>query len=195
LHKEPVSRISVVDREQQRTEDMAKTRVRKEEEIKEYVSQLKAPSTVMADLSRLKVNNINAFRRKAEGEDVSVRVVKKTLLAIAFKEAGVEVDVKTLPGSISLLVAGSDAVAPAKLLAELRKAHKDVEIPVIGGLLEEAWLDAAAVEALSKMPSKQEMLAKVVGTINAPLSGFVGVLNGNLRNLVQVLNAIKEAKA
>jgi large subunit ribosomal protein L10 len=174
---------------------MAKTRVRKEEEVKAYTDQLRAQSVIMADTSRLKVNTLNAFRQLAKKESVGVQTAKKTLLKLAAKDAGVDLDVDRLAGSVTMLVGLGDAVAPAKLLAELKKANKEIEIPVLGGMLEAKWLDAKAVDMLAKMPSKQEMLAKVVGTIQAPLSSFVGVLNGNLRNLVQVVNAIKDAKS
>ncbi len=161
---------------------MAKTRSRKESEVREFVDGLKnAKSVVFADLSALKVNDASAFRRNAKKEDVGVSTAKKTLLRIALKEAGITVvDPKALGGSVSMLFGFGDAVAPAK---------------VLGGLLDGALMSAAEVKALAKLPSKQELLAKLVGTLNAPVSGFVNVLAGNLRGLVTALNAIKDAKS
>ncbi len=173
---------------------MPKTKVRKEEDIRNYVTSLGSASVIMADLSRMQVNDLNAFRRKAEKEGVGIVNVKKTLLTIALKEAGIEgVNPKGLSGSVYAVNSSEDAVAPARLLAELKKTEKD-KVVLLGGIVESKWADVAAVEALAKLPSKQQLLAQVVGTLNAPVSGFVNVLSGNLRNLANVLNAIKDAK-
>lgn len=174
---------------------MAKLRSRKEAEVKEFVDGLKnAKSVVFADLAGLKVNDANSFRRTARKDDVSISTAKKTLLRIALKEAGVTaVDPKNLGGSVSMLFGMGDAVAPAKALEAFRKDHESVKI--LGGLLDDQWMSAEQVKALAKLPSKQQLIGQLVGTLNAPISGLVNVLNGNLRGLVVALNAIKEAKA
>ena len=173
---------------------MPKTRVQKGKEISEFKEGLQgAKAIVFADLSALKVNDTSAFRSLARKESVSVNMTKKTLLRLALKEAGVStVDVDALKGSISLLFGQGDVVAPAKVLEEFRKTHENIK--VLGGLLDDAWMSADQVKALAKLPSRDQLIAQVVGTIRAPLSGLVGVLQGNLRNLVYTLNAIKESK-
>ena len=65
---------------------------------------------------------------------------------------------------------------------------------MVGGVLERKFLSQQEVVNLSKLPSKDELIAKVVGSIRAPLAGLVNVLQGNIRGLVQVLNQIKESK-
>jgi len=174
---------------------MAKTRSQKASEVSAFVEALHAgKSVIFADLSSVKVNDANKFRRAAEKESISVNLTKKTLLTLALKEAGISaVDMKSLNGSVSMVVGLEDAVAPAKALEALRKDFEGVK--VMGGLLDGVWMDAAQVKALAALPSKQELLGQVVATINAPISGFVNVLAGNLRNLVTVLGAIKDAKA
>ena len=62
-------------------------------------------------------------------------------------------------------------------------------------MLEGAFISAEKVEALAKLPGKKQLLGQLVGTLNAPISGFVNVLAGNLRGLVNILNAVKEKKA
>lgn len=173
---------------------MAKTRSRKESEVREFVDGFKrSTSVVFADLSALKVNDASAFRRTAKKDEVAVNTAKKTLLRLALKEAGIEsVDVKALGGSVSMLFGLGDAVAPAKVLEAFRKDHENVKI--LGGLLDGQWMTAEQVKALAKLPSKQELIARLVGTLNAPISGFVNVLAGNLRGLVTALNAIKDTK-
>src|SRR5688572_16773733 len=174
---------------------MAKLRSRKEAEVKEFIAGFKnANSVVFADLAGLKVNDANSFRRTAKKDDVAINTAKKTLLRIALKEAGVTaVDPNNLGGSVSMLFGMGDAVAPAKVLEAFRKDHESIKI--LGGLLDDQWMSAEQVKALAKLPSKQQLIGQLVGTLNAPISGFVNVLNGNLRGLVVALNAIKEAKA
>jgi large subunit ribosomal protein L10 len=174
---------------------MAKTRARKEAEVQQVVDGLRgAKSVVFADLSALKVNDATAFRGNAKNDDIEVFSSKKTLLRIALKEAGLEgIDVAQLQGSVSMLFGKGDEVAPAKALEAFRKDHENIK--VLGGILESKWMTADEVKALAKLPSKDQLIAQVVGTIRAPLSGLVGALQGNLRNLVYVLNAIKESKS
>lgn len=174
---------------------MAKTRQQKEAEVQKFIDGLKgAKATVFADLSTLKVNASSSLRRKAEKESVDIATAKKTLLRLAFKEAGIDnVDPKSLPGSVSMLLGSGDEIAPAKIIEAFRKENEGVKI--LGGILESKWLSADEIKALALLPSRQEMLAKLVGTLNAPVSGFVNVLAGNLRGLVTALGAIKDAKS
>ena len=173
---------------------MAKTRAKKQTEISDFTSGLKeAKAVVFADLSALKVSASTDLRRKSKKEDVSIKTAKKTLLKLALKEAGVtSVDEKALTGSVSMLFAYGDPVAAAKTIETFRKDNEKTAI--LGGIFESQWMSADQVKALAKLPSKQELIARVVGSIRAPLSGMVGVLQGNLRNLVYVLNAIKDSK-
>ncbi|MBI4457444.1 50S ribosomal protein L10 [Candidatus Uhrbacteria bacterium] len=173
---------------------MAKQRVQKEASVKEIAQELgRMKSAVFADLSGLKSNESNSLRRKSQKEEIGIRMTKKTLLHRALKDAGVEsVDTSALPGSVFILYGFGDEVAPAKTLAAFAKDHE--RVGVLGGVLESRWISSEQVKALSKLPSKQELIAKVVGSIQAPISGLVNVLQGNLRNLVGVLNAISKIK-
>lgn len=174
---------------------MAKNRVKKESEISRYVKELQAAkSIVFADLSKLKVNESNELRRQAGKEAIGIVAAKKTLLRLALKKAKIEgVDVANLPGSVSLLLGTGDEVAPAKVLVEFSKKHENLS--VLGGLLEAKLMSADEIKALAKLPNKQQLLAQVVATINAPLSGLVGVLQGTLRSFVYALAAIKDTKS
>jgi large subunit ribosomal protein L10 len=173
---------------------MAKTRAQKQAEVQQVAQGLKeAKSIVFADISSLKVADSTALRRKAKEQEVEVKTVKKTLFNLAAKDAGVSVDAGTLSGSITLLMGRGDEVAPAKLLSEVKKANENVA--TLGGLLESNWMTSSQVTALASLPSKEMLIAQVVGSIRAPLSGLVGVMQGNLRGLVYALNAIKDAKS
>jgi len=174
---------------------MAKSKQQKELTLADLTGQLEAAkSVVFADFRGLTVKEATEFRNKARKEDVRVLVAKKTLMRLAFSKAGYEgVDPAKLEGALVMITGMSDEVAPAKLAAEFSKEHEALKI--VAGVLERKLVDAAAIKALAKLPSKQELLARLVGSINAPLSGLVNVLAGNLRGLVNVMNAIKDQKA
>lgn len=173
---------------------MPKTRVQKQGTVEELVDVLKgAKSAVFATYEKLPVKEIETLRRSAKEQGVYYMVVKKTLLQIAMKEAGYDVDAKAIPGNFATLFGFEDEVAPAKIVAAFAKEHEAMKI--VGGALERKSMDAASVKALAKLPNKQELRGMFVHTLQAPITGFVNVLAGNLRGLVQVLNAIKESKA
>ena len=188
--------VSQVDRELIHAyRHMAKTRKQKESTLADLVGALgKAKSVVFADFKGLSVKDATAFRNLARKENVGVMVAKKTLMRLAFKDAGYEgVDPSTLEGSVVMVAGFDDEVAPAKLAADFAKDHEALKISA--GVLERKLVNAAAIKALATLPSKQELIAKAVGSIRAPLSGLVNVLSGNLRGLVNVLNAVKDRNA
>lgn len=175
--------------------DMAKTRAKKTNEVAKSVESLGAArSIVLADITRLKVSGATELRRRARAEKIKVITIKKTLLRLALKQAEIGgVDEASLKGGLTLFYGLGDEIAPAKILAEFAKTNENLAI--VGGLLEEKWLTATDIKALAQLPSKEQLIAQVIGTIRAPLSGLVGVLSGNLRSLVLALNAIKAAKS
>jgi len=174
---------------------MAISRKHKEQIVTKLVDELaKTKSVVFADFQELKMPEIEELRGKCIDENIGYTVAKKTLLNIALEKAGIkDVDAKTIEGSIATVMGFEDEVAPAKILADFAKAHNALEIKA--GILEGKFVPAEEMIKLSKLPSKAELYAKVVGSINAPISGFVNVLAGNIRGLVYALNAIKESKS
>lgn len=174
---------------------MAKTRSQKELTLKELVDSLnRSKSVVFADFRNMSVGDATAFRRKARKENVGVVVAKKTLMRLAFKEAGFEgIDPSTLKGAVLLALGYDDEVAPARVAAEFGKDHESLKI--VAGVLERKLVTAAAIKDLAKLPSKSQLIAQVVGSIKAPLTGLVNVLQGNLRGLVTVIGAIKDQKS
>jgi len=154
----------------------------------------KSKSLVFTQFSGVSVTAMEGLRAKAREEGVGVTVAKKTLMDIAAKNAKLEgLVVSDLPNSVVTLFGFEDEVTAAKLAADFSKEHEDVKI--VGGVMEGKYADADQMIALSKLPSKDELYAKMVGSLNAPVSGFVNVLKGNLRGLVFALKAISEQKA
>lgn len=174
---------------------MAKTRKEKEAIVANVTEKFRGMKAAgFASISGFTMNQANELREKAAEQGVEIFIAKKTLLNQAAQDAGLEgVDPKSFEGSILTAVSFNDEVSAAKLLKEFTKVNEDVKL--VAGVLEGKGLDAAGVEQLALLPSKEELLAKMVGSLNAPVSGFVNVLAGNLRGLVTVLGAIKDQKA
>jgi len=172
---------------------MPKTRAQKGEIVNELADKFgRMKSAVFTSISGFTMPDADNLRAKGREQGVEVMVAKKTLLEKALKQSGLEIDAKGFEGSVLTTVGFEDEIAPAKIMATFLKDRESMKI--LGGILEGKLVDAASVKTLASLPSKQELLAKVVGSINAPVSGFVNVLAGNLRGLVTVLGAIKDKK-
>jgi large subunit ribosomal protein L10 len=102
-------------------------------------------------------------------------VAKKTLLSVAFKQAGVNVNPRELDGNIGVAFGYDDSIGAMKLMGDFAKKYEALKI--IGGVFEGKFIGAAEAIALSKLPSKQELLGQLVGQLQAPISAFVRVLN------------------
>ena len=173
---------------------MAKTREQKEQVIKDLINKLKkAKSLVFVNFDGLKVKEVEQLRKNCRAENVEYFVTKKTLIKKAFKEAGLgEIDPNKFEKEVATVFGYEDEVAPARIVQTFAKEHEALK--AFGGILEGQYVEGNKIVELSKLPSKNELLAKVVGSIKAPVSGFVNVLAGNLRHLLYALNAIKESK-
>lgn len=174
---------------------MAISRAHKEQVVASLTEKFKGmKAAAFAQVSGLTMPQSDELRSKAREIGVEVVIAKKTLLAIAAKEAGIEnIDPKTLEGSIITAIGLEDEVAAAKLLKEFGKANDDA-IVLAGGVLEGNGISAEEVNQLAALPSKEELYAKLVGSLNSPVSGFVNVLAGNIRGLVTVLGAVRDNK-
>jgi large subunit ribosomal protein L10 len=173
---------------------MPVSKQQKKEIIASLEEKLKrAKSVVFTKFFNVKANDINSLRVSFKEQGSEYVVAKKTLMDKAFEKTDVAgVAMRDMDGEVATVFGYEDEVAPAKILDTFAKTHEGIQM--IGGILERRFIDANAVQALAKLPSKLELYAKVVGSIKAPVSGFVNVLAGNLRGLVTVLKAIEEKK-
>jgi large subunit ribosomal protein L10 len=157
------------------------------ESIKEKMSQSK--SVVFADYRGLSVNQFNELRQKIKDQGGEVLVTKNTLLKLAFAKEELN---QSLNGPTAVILGYEDEIAPIKVIADFQK---DNDLPTFkAGVLEDKVLSQEDLIQLAKLPGKQQLQAILVGTLAAPLSGFVNVLQGNIRKLVYTLNAIKNQK-
>lgn len=174
---------------------MAKTRAQKAEVIAKITDRFKRmKGAAFSHAMGYTMEDADKLRAKAAAKDVDVFVAKKTLLTLAAKAAGVTgVDSDSLDGSVLVAVSYGDEVSAAKLLKDLSKEKNTIKM--LAGVLEGKFVGEAEVKRLADLPSKEQLLGQLVGTLNAPVSGFVNVLAGNLRGLVTALKAVQEKKA
>lgn len=152
-----------------------------------------AQAIVLADYRGLTVEQDTALRNALRAAGVDYKVVKNTLTSLAMKANGLEDLDSYLSGPTAMAISTTDAVAPAKILAEYAKKFEKLELKA--GMVEGKIIDVDGIKALAELPSREVLIAKVLGGFNAPISGFVNVLNANLKGLVVALNAIAEQKA
>jgi len=173
---------------------MAKSKQQKELTVKSLTDKLgRAKAVVFANFEGLTVSQVTKLRNECRVSNVDYLVAKKTLLKKALELVGLkDIEPKAMAGGITTVLAYDDEVVAAKVLSKFAKDNPALKIA--GGILENKFVAVATVNSLASIPSREELLAKAVGSIAAPLSGLVKVLHGNLRNLVFVLQAIREKK-
>ncbi|MDP3957120.1 MAG: 50S ribosomal protein L10 [bacterium] len=163
--------------------------------VLEVAKKIKASKAlVFANFKGVSVKDVTTVRKELTQSGSGWQVLKKTLLNIALKDAGITIDVRKLDGQIGVAFS-HDEVTAAKVLAEFANTHKTIPFTIEGGTLGVKELSIGEVNALAKLPSQDELRAQLVGTLQAPISSFVRVLSGNLSGLVQVLKAIEGKKA
>lgn len=169
------------------------TRLQKENIVLEALENMKkAKSMVFVDYRGLTVSETRDLKKKLLGTQGVFQVIKKTLLLRILEKCKISVKEELLDGQIAVLFSQEDEVSSVKVLHDFVKNNKKMRI--LGGILDFVVIGADLVESLAKMPGKQEMLGKTVGTIQAPISSFVRVLGGNIRGLVTVLHAIQKTR-
>jgi large subunit ribosomal protein L10 len=156
----------------------------------------RAKSIIFASYNTLTVKENEELRSKLRQENNEYYVAKKTLFNLALKDKAISgLDIKKFTGQVAAIFGYKDEVSPAKIVGQFKKEKdKEGKIEFIGGILENKYLTSNEVANLATLPSKKELYAKIVGSINAPVSGLVNALAGNIRNLVQVFKAIGEKK-
>ena len=170
-----------------------KAKPEKEKKIKDIGDKLsRSHLVILTDFKGMTVKQITELRRKLDAHQAEYRVLKNTLTIRALPEDKAPLK-EHLTGTTAVLFGFGDPVMPAKTLVNF---ISEAEKPrIIGGMMDGQFLPEATIKSLAKLPSREELLARVVGGLQAPLSGLVNVLAGNIRKLVYALNAVKEKKS
>ncbi|MBZ9572180.1 50S ribosomal protein L10 [Patescibacteria group bacterium] len=160
------------------------------EDLKEKIGKQKA--IVFVGFSGLKVRNLFDLRERLKKADSGLIVARKTLLRLAFKNYDLDISqgIEKFREQLAVVFGFKDEILPAKIAYQFSLENKNLKI--LGGYFEGKFREAEETISLAKLPSREELLAKLLNSIASPISSFINVLEGNLRNLVFVLSAIKK---
>jgi large subunit ribosomal protein L10 len=151
-----------------------------------------AKSVFLTDYSGLTVEALTNLRRSFRKSEVEYLVGKNTLVRLAAEKAGYQALAPYLEGPTALAFGMKDAGAPAKVILDFLKSHPKPAIKAF--IFEGQFFEAKQAEQVSKLPSRQDLLVQLAGTLNAPLYGLVNSLQGIIRNFVYALHAVGEQK-
>lgn len=160
-------------------------------EIKERFAA--SAGVIVADYRGLSVKEMRTLRtnvRRAGGE---VKIYKNTLAELAIRELAMPSMDALLTGPTAIVFLEGDPVAPAKAVMDFAKEHKLLEVK--GGFIEHAVVDAESVKAIASLPTREALIAKLLGTLQAPASSLVRVLNGPAAAFARALRAVADQKA
>jgi large subunit ribosomal protein L10 len=147
---------------------------------------------IISDYKGLNVSKIGDLRRKLKTENIEFQVVKNSLLARASEETDVNLIKEHFKGPNAVALSYDDPVAPAKILTDFAKENESLEIKA--GVMNGKVLELSEIKALSSLPSREELLAKLLSTFNAVPSSFVRTLNEIPKKLLYLLSALRHQK-
>lgn len=172
---------------------MLLTRTKKEQLVSDMGEKLTgSPAVLLVNYQGLKVNEINDLKDKLGKAGISFQVIKNTLFKIALKKANIAIDEALLDQPIALVWGNADEVQPAKITVDFGKEAEKLEI--VGGIINNQFVEPVIIKQLAALPGREELYAKLVGTLNAPMYRLVNSLQGNLRSLVYILEQYRQNK-
>ena len=169
---------------------------KKIEKVQEITDKIKGSGAVyFSDYLGLTVSEVNELRSELFQKDVKMQVVKNTLILLALKELGYDVQKEAFLTGSTALVYGEDPVAPAKILKEFKKKMKDLNKPDVKALIFEGELcGKEKVDQIAELPTAEVLLATFLGAIQSPMQKVLGCLQSPMRDLLGVLKSLEETK-
>lgn len=162
--------------------------------VAKIAEQLEGVSAMwVVDYRGLTVKEAEALRRAVREADAKMAVYKNTLVRLALQNAGMPDMGETLTGPSAFIFATGDPVASAKALKDFAAKNKNLVIK--GGMMDGVAYDAAQVEAIASLPSREELIAKLLGTISNPMVKMVRVCNGPMEAFARAVSAIADQKS
>lgn len=167
-------------------------REQKVEQVELLTEKLsKAKVAVLTDYRGLTVSQIQDLRGRLRGSHVEYRVIKNTLARRAAEAAGHPALESRLKGPIAIAFGYDDLGTPARLINEFVRTTR-VKLEVVGGLVEGRVFDRDQIKQLADLPSREVLLAQLLGTLQSPVAQLVGIMQTPVQQLIGVLNAYKE---
>jgi len=164
----------------------------KKQQVLDLAAKLsEAGSIILADYRGLTVEEDTELRAKMRAEGIEYKVIKNNIIKHAIQGTDLEGLGEFLVGPTSMAI-GKDEIAPAKAMFDFAKKLGKFDLKA--GAVDGKVLDINGIEQLAKLPSKEEMIAKMLGSMNSPITGLVTVLGGTIKGLAVALNAIIEKK-
>ena len=161
------------------------------EEIKERLTG--SGGIIMADYRGLTVKEMQELRGKVRESGADLKIYKNRLTQIALRELAMPELDDYLTGPTALVFVVDDPVAPAKALQDFAKGHQALEVK--GGLNENQVVDSAAMKAIASLPSREELVAKIMGLMLSPVRGFMGTANAPVSAFARAVQAVADQKA
>lgn len=158
---------------------MALTKEKKQKNLADIKSNIaKQKSVIFADFSKVNSKDLFALRKQLKENGCSLKVGKKTLIRIAFGQSGISfwnVMRKSIPGQLALVFGIDDEVAPARIANQFAKTNENFKI--LGGIFEGRFIDRDRALVLANLPSRNELLSRLVGSLSSSTANFVRVLD------------------
>ncbi len=170
---------------------MPKTRAQKEVQLNKLVDKLQSSkAVVLTEFTGLTMEDLDTLRAKARKEGIAFQVAKNTLLDKAATAAGIAgLVTQKLGKQIAIATGGKDEIAIFKLIYQFAKDQSD-KVKIYSGVLEKKLVPVEMINQLAQLPSREELLAKLVWSMAAPISGFVRVLNGPVQGFYNCIKAL-----
>ena len=168
---------------------MTITKDKKKEIIENICKDLKDQNGLFfVNFKGVKGNDFKELRGNLKKCGAKMLVARKTLVKLAFEKEKIDFDPLLLGGEVGFVFSFEDGVRTAKAVGKFDKEEK---VAILGGIYEGKALTPEEVKEIATLPSKEELYSQLLGTLSAPVSGFMQVLQGNTRNLLTVLSKAK----
>ena len=161
--------------------------------LKEHFDR--AANIFVADYAGLNVERMTKLRKDLRENGIKLLIAKNSLMSIAAREAGYEELADQLKGPMAIAFSENEPSVPAKILYDAFKEYKEINKPEVKSFyIDRKAFEAAAVEQIAKLPSREQLLSMLVSAVESPLTNFVGTIDGILRELVGTVDAVARQK-
>ena len=149
------------------------------------------------DFTGMTVKNSIDLRRLLKAKNIEFRVAKNTLIKRAMKDAGLDFDIpgEKFEGQSAVIVGYDDPVAPAKILKEYLEKEKADRPKLKAAVVEGQYFDGSQLKQVAELPTREDMIAAILGSLNAPASGIVGTINAVMRDVASLIEEVAKSKA
>jgi len=171
------------------------TKEQKQVVVAELVESIRSASSLyFIDFTGMTVALDQKMRAELRAKNVTIRVAKNTLILRALAEVGgYEFDEKKLAGQTAIIFGGSDPIAPAKIIRQFFDKGEKPKLKL--AVIEGQTFDGSQLKTVSELPTREDMIAAIAGSVHAPISGIVGSINAVMRDVASLIEEVAKNKA